>query len=121
MPQDRSGVVYKGTRFCDGDQEWDPAKHADDTQPPVITIINSSELRGAGFDLQEVVPPALEAAARSDRRTRGVGLRQFDGKRRKRVVLSANDDNKRRWRRSAMVALKKPEDFSGMKGHFTVL
>jgi len=42
-------------------------------------IINSSELRGAGFNLQEVIPPALEAAARSGRRTRGAGLRELEG------------------------------------------
>jgi hypothetical protein len=36
----------------------------DITQPSVQTIINSCELRGAGFNLQEVIPPALEAATR---------------------------------------------------------
>jgi len=38
-------------------------------------IIISSELRGAGFNLQA----ALEAAARSGRRTRGAGLHQLEG------------------------------------------
>ena len=52
-------------------EEWDPIKDADDSQTPVPMIINSSELRGA----QEVISPALEAAARSGRRTRGAGLR----------------------------------------------
>jgi hypothetical protein len=28
-------------------------------------LINSSELRAAGFKLKEVLPPALEAAARA--------------------------------------------------------
>jgi len=46
-------------------------------------IINSSKLRGAGFDLQEVIPPALETVARSGRRTRGAGLRQLEGMGRK--------------------------------------
>ena len=30
------------------------------------------------FNLQGVIPPALEAAARSGRRTRGAGLRQLE-------------------------------------------
>ena len=37
-------------------------------------IINSSELRGAGFNLKEVLPPELEAAARGGKRTQGAGL-----------------------------------------------
>jgi len=61
-------------------------------------IINSSELRGAGFILQEVIPPALEAAACSGRRTRGAGLRQLEGMGRKNFVLSAHDDNELRSR-----------------------
>ena len=109
-----TGVVYKGTRFYNGDralkvkrwlhrvaedasgltfEEWDPTKDVDNSQPPVAMIINSSELRGAGFNLQEVIPPALEAAARSGRRTRGAGVRQVEGLGRKRFVLSADDDN----------------------------
>ena len=74
-------------------EEWDPTKDIDNSQPPVPMIINSSELRGAGFNLQEVIPPALEAAARSGRRTRGAGVRQVEGLGRKRFVLSADDDN----------------------------
>ena len=107
-------MVYKGTRFYNGDralkvkrwlhrvaedasgltfEEWDPTKDVDNSQPPVPMIINSSELRGAGFNLQEVIPPALEAAARSGRRTRGAGVRQVEGLLgRKRFVLSADDD-----------------------------
>ena len=49
--------------------------------------------RGAGFNLQEVIPPALEQAARSGLRTRGAGVRQVEGLGRKRFVLSADDDN----------------------------
>ena len=81
LPQRRTGVVYKGTRFYNGDralcvkrwlhrvdedatglifEEWDPIKDADDSQTPVPMIINSSKLRGAGCNLQEVIPPALE-------------------------------------------------------------
>jgi hypothetical protein len=61
-------------------------------------IINSSDVRGAGFNLQEEIPPALEAAARSGRRTRGAGLRQLESMGRKRFVLSADDDNELRSR-----------------------
>ena len=84
-------MVYKGTRFYNGDralrvkrwlhrvdedasglifEEWDPIKDANDSQTPAPMITNSSELRGAGFNLQEVIPPALEVAARSGRCTR---------------------------------------------------
>jgi len=51
-----------------------------------------------GFNLQEVIPPALETAARSGRRTRGAGLRQLEGMGRKRFVLSPGDDNELRSR-----------------------
>ena len=64
-------------------EEWDPIKDADDPQTPVPMIINSSELRGAGFNLQEVIPPALEVTVRSGRRTRGAGLHQLEGMGRK--------------------------------------
>jgi len=60
-------------------EEWDAIKDADDSQTPVPMIINSSKLRGAGFNLQEVIPPALQPAARSGRRTRGAGLCQLEG------------------------------------------
>ena len=42
-------------------------------------IINSSELRAAGFKLKEVLPPQLESAARGGMRTRGAGLRRLQG------------------------------------------
>ena len=43
-------------------------------------IINSIQLRAAGFNLDKVIPPQLEAAAaRSGMRTRGSGLRQLRG------------------------------------------
>ena len=107
-------MVYKATRFYNGDralkvkrwlhrvaedatgltfEEWDPTKDVDNSQPPIPMIINSIELWGAGFNLQEVIPPALEAAARSGRRTRGAGLRQLEDVGRKRFVLSADDDS----------------------------
>jgi hypothetical protein len=36
----------------------------DASEAPVAMIVNSSELRAAGFDLREVIPLQLEAAAR---------------------------------------------------------
>jgi hypothetical protein len=53
-------------------------------------MLNSSELRAAGFKLKEVLPPALEAAARGDLRTRGVGLRSLEDMGPKRFVLSVD-------------------------------
>jgi len=41
----------------------------------------------------EVIPPALEAAARWGRRTHGAGLRQLEGMGRIRIVLSADYDD----------------------------
>ena len=61
-------------------------------------VINSSELRAAGFKLKEVLPPALEAAARGDMRTRGAGLRSLEGMGPKRFVLSVDDDTEFRSR-----------------------
>ena len=75
-----------------------PIKDADESQTPAPMIINSSELRGADFNLQEVIPPALEVAARSGRRMRGAGLRQLEGMGRKRFILSPEDDNELRSR-----------------------
>jgi hypothetical protein len=106
-------VEYKGTLFYDGQsalvvkrwlhrvdddasgltfEEWDPTADVDDTQPPAAMIINSSELRGAGFNLKEVLPPELEAAARGGKRTRGAGLVRLEGMGRKRYILSPDVD-----------------------------
>jgi len=68
--EDSSGFTF---------EEWDPIKDANNSQTPVPMIINSSKLRDAGFNLQEVIPPALEVTVRSGRRTRGAGLRQLEG------------------------------------------
>ena len=46
MSEDASGLTF---------EEWDPIKDADDSQTPAAMIINSSELRGADFNLQEVI------------------------------------------------------------------
>ena len=53
VEEDASGLTF---------QEWTP--DVDTSRPPVAMLINSSELRAAGFKLREVFPPALEAAAR---------------------------------------------------------
>jgi len=79
-------------------EEWDPTENVDDTQPAATMIINSSELRGAGFNLKEVLPAELEAAARGGRRRRGAGLLRLEGMGRKRYVLSADEDTELRSR-----------------------
>ena len=61
-------------------------------------IVNSSELRAAGFKLKEVLPLQLEAAARGGLRTRGAGLRSLEGMGPKRFVLSVDDDTEFRSR-----------------------
>jgi hypothetical protein len=42
-------------------------------------LINSSELRAAGFNLKEVIPPTLEGAARGGLLRRGAGLQSLEG------------------------------------------
>ena len=115
----RKWVDHKGTRFYNGDRsvvvkrwlhrvdddasaltfkEWDPKEEADLDQPPVAMIINSSELRVAGFKLKELLPPELEQAARGGTRTRGAGLRQLEGMGPMRWWLGQDDDNEFRSR-----------------------
>ncbi len=79
MEEDASGRTF---------QEWTP--DVDTSRSPEAMLINSSELRAAGFKLREVLPPALEAVARV--RTRGAGLQSLEGMGPKRFVLSADDD-----------------------------
>ena len=83
MEEDASGLTF---------QEWTP--DVDTSRPPVFMLINSSELRAAGFKLREV----LEAAARGGLRTRGAGLRSLEGMGPKRFVLSVDDDTEFRSR-----------------------
>ncbi len=61
-------------------------------------IVNSSELRAAGFDPREVLPLQLEAAARGSRRTRGAALKPIHGMGTRRYVLSVDNDNEFRSR-----------------------
>ena len=87
MDDDASGLTF---------EEWDPTADVDDTvtQSPAAMIINSSELRGAGFNLKEVLPSEaeLEAAARGGKRTRGAGLVRLEGMGRKWYILSPDVD-----------------------------
>jgi hypothetical protein len=80
VEEDASGLTF---------QEWTP--DIDTSRPPVVMLINSSELRAAGFKLKEVFPPALETTTRVH--TRGAGLRSLEGMGPKRFVLSVDDDN----------------------------
>jgi hypothetical protein len=56
----------------------------------VSMLINSSELRAAGFQLKEVLSPKVEASARAVLRTRGAGLRSLEGMDPNRFVLSVD-------------------------------
>jgi hypothetical protein len=61
-------------------------------------VVNSSELRATGFDLREVIPLQLEAAARVGQRTRGAVLKQIHDMGTRRYVLSVDNDNEFRSR-----------------------
>ena len=110
----RKWVEYKGVRFYNGDMalvvkrwlhrvetdasgltftEWDEAMEKAPDAPTLGTILNSSELRAAGFKLEERLPPELEAVARTGRRTRGAGLRQLEGMGPTTYALGVDDDN----------------------------
>jgi len=68
MEEDASGLTF---------EEWNQTQDANASQPPVAMLINSLELRAAGFSLKEMIPPALEAAARGGRCRYGAGLHQL--------------------------------------------
>ncbi len=68
VDEDASGLTF---------EEWDPSADTDASEAPVAMIVNSSELRAAGFDLREVIPLQLEALARGARCTRGAVLKQI--------------------------------------------
>ncbi len=110
---------YKGVRFGNGDcalvldvwlnrvdevdsgltfEEWDPSTDTDASEAPVAMIVNSSELRAAGFDLREVIPLQLETSACGARRTHGADLNQIHDMGTRRYVLSVDDDNEFRSR-----------------------
>jgi hypothetical protein len=96
-----------GPTFVAAAQELQPAekdavdastKRPDASEAPVAMIVNSSELRAAGFDLREVIPLQLEAATRGARRKRGAALKQIHGMGTRRYVLSVDNDNEFRSR-----------------------
>ncbi len=88
--EDASGLTF---------EEWDPSADTDASEAPVAMIVNSSELRTAGFDLREVIPLQLETAARGgQRRTRGAALKQIHGIGTRRYVLSVDNDSEFRSR-----------------------
>ena len=86
-PSDASGLTFV---------EWDPIKDADPTAPSVAMIVNSSEVRGAGFKLQELMPLELDSSVRAGPRTRGAGVCSMEGMGEKKLVLSTKDDNEMR-------------------------
>ena len=89
VDEDTSGLTF---------EEWDPSTDTDTSEAPVTTIVNSSELCAAGFDLREVLPLQLEAEARRGQRTRGVALKQIHVMGTRRYVLSVDIDNEFRSR-----------------------
>jgi hypothetical protein len=89
VDEDDSGLTF---------EEWDPSADTDASEAPVAIIVNSSELRAAGFDLREVIPLQLEAAARGGQRTRGTVLKQIHDMGTRRYVLSVDNDNEFRSR-----------------------
>jgi len=91
VEEDASGLTF---------EEWNPRQDADALQPPVAMLINSSVLRAAGFTLREVIPSALEVAARGGRRRYWAGLprRLLQDVGPKSFVLPADNDNEFRSR-----------------------
>ena len=113
--------VFKGVRFYGGDSAlvvkrwlhrvdedasgltfatWDPTADADPEAPPAELIVNSSELRGAGFKLVTVRPPALQLPACgvfSRTRTRKATVVELEGVGVK-YVLDVDVDNELRAR-----------------------
>jgi hypothetical protein len=89
VDEDVSGLTF---------EDWDPSADTDTSEAPVTMIVNSSELRAAGFDLREVLPLQLEAVARGARRTRTATLQQIHGMGTRRYVLSMDNDNEFRSR-----------------------
>ena len=65
----------------------------DDASFPVVTLVNSSELRAADFHLEEVSPLQLDTETRGDRRTLGVTVRKLQVVGNSTFVLSVENDN----------------------------
>ncbi len=84
VDEDASGLTF---------EEWDPSADTDASEAPVAMIVNSSELRVAGFDLREVIPLQLETAVCGGQCTRGAALKQIHGMGTRRYVISMDNDN----------------------------
>ena len=92
LDEDASGLTFEDWEPSEG--ELNPnAQHA-------FMIVNSSEVRGvaslgrdARAQLQEILPPELEGAARVSGRTRAAGLRQVEGAGPRKVRLREDMDN----------------------------
>ena len=89
MDEDASGHTF---------EEWNPAQAVDTSQEPAPMIINSNQLRAAGFKLNKVIPPQFEAAAIIGVRTRGAGLHLLRGMGSERFVLNVDLDTEFRFR-----------------------
>jgi hypothetical protein len=89
VEEDASGQTF---------QEWTP--DFDTSRPPVAMLINSSELRAAGFKLKEVflLKCFLQHLRQLLACTRGAVLRSLEGMGPKRFVLSVDDDTEFRSR-----------------------
>jgi hypothetical protein len=81
--EDDSGLTF---------EEWDPSTDTDDSETPVVMIVNSSDLFTAGFELREVIPLQLEVSVRGGQRTLGVTLNQIHDMNTRRYVLSVDND-----------------------------
>jgi hypothetical protein len=77
----------------DSRSKWTP--DVDTSRSPVSMLINSSDLRAAGFKLTEVLKCFLRQLLAC---TRGSGLRSLEGMGPKRFVLSVDDDTEFRSR-----------------------
>lgn len=78
--------------------EWDETMEKAPDAPTIGMIVNSSELRAAGFKLQELLPLELEAVARKGMMTRGAGLKRLEGAGPTTYRLDVQDDNEFRSR-----------------------
>ncbi len=76
-------------------EEWVPLVAS---EAPVAIIVNSSEMRTAGFDLREVISLPLEEVMLGVQCTRGAVLKQIHGMGTRRYVLSVDNDNEFRSR-----------------------
>ena len=97
VDEDASGLTF-------GD--WEPSEdELDPNAQPAFMIVNSSEVRGVATlgrepraQLQEILPPELEEAARISGRTRGAAMRQVEGAGPRKYRLREDIDNLRRER-----------------------